>query len=85
MQSKRIKRAFFVPAILLIVPIIGELTVEGWNWSWHDYLFAYVIWTIFGLAYVQLTKNALTTKRKVAIGAAVFGLLAIIWVVLATG
>ena len=84
-QSKRIKRAFWVPAVLLIIPLIGEFTVEGWNWGWNGFLFAYVIWTAFGQLYVRLTKNTTNRIRKIAIGVAVFGILAIIWGILATG
>lgn len=85
MKNKRVIRAFVIPAILLIVPILGSLTVEGWNWGWNDYLFAYVIWTVFGQTYVFLTKNTSDKNKKIAIGFSVFSVLAIIWVVLATG
>ncbi len=84
-QNKRIKRAFWVPAVLLIIPLIGEFTIEGWNWGWHGFLFAYVIWTVFGLIYVRLTKNSPDRNHKIAIGFAVFAVLAIIWGILATG
>jgi hypothetical protein len=84
-KDKRVRRAFFFPLLLLIVPLVGNLTVTGWNWQWHDFAFAYVIWTVFGLLYVRLTKNTLSTKHKVAIGFVVFGILAVIWGILATG
>ena len=84
-QNKRIKRAFIVPAILLIIPFVASFVVEGWNWSWNDFLFAYVIWTIFGQLYVRLTKNTVDRNKKIAIGIAVFAVLALIWGILATG
>lgn len=74
-----------MPAVLLIIPLIGEFTIEGWNWGWNGFLFAYVIWTVFGQAYVWLTKNNPSRSRKLLVGVAVFGILAIIWGILATG
>lgn len=35
-----------VPSALLLVPITGQLTVEGWNWKWNDFV---VAWVIFGI------------------------------------
>lgn len=34
-----------VPLALLLLPITGQLTVDGWNWSWHDFVFAWVVFT----------------------------------------
>lgn len=84
-QNKRIKRAIIIPFILLIIPFVASQFIEGWNWHWNEYLFAYGIWTVFALIYVRLTKNTVDSNRRILIGVAVFLVLAFIWVVLATG
>ncbi len=35
-----------VPSLLLLLPLAGSLTVEGWNWIWHDFLMAWVVFAI---------------------------------------
>jgi hypothetical protein len=35
-----------LPLALLLIPITGQLTVEGWHWTWHDFLFAWVVFTV---------------------------------------
>jgi hypothetical protein len=35
-----------VPLALLLLPFTGQLTVEGWNWTWHDFLFAWVVFSV---------------------------------------
>ncbi len=34
-----------VPLGLLLIPLAGSLTVEGWNWKWHDFLMAWAVFT----------------------------------------
>lgn len=34
-----------VPLALLLIPITGQLTVEGWHWKWHGFVFAWAVFT----------------------------------------
>ncbi len=40
-----------VPLALLLIPLVGNLTVQGWNWHWNDFLFAYVVFALTAFAY----------------------------------
>lgn len=35
-----------VPLALLLIPLTGQLTVEGWNWPWHGFVFAWVVFSV---------------------------------------
>jgi hypothetical protein len=70
-------------AVALIIPLLGNQFIEGWNWSWNDFVFAWVFWVIMATTILFLTRRA--TKYKVVIGTIVFLFFAAIWVMLATG
>lgn len=40
-----------VPPALLLIPITGQLTVEGWHWTWHDFVFAWAVFSLTTLFY----------------------------------
>lgn len=43
MNQQDLRLIALVPTGLLLIPFVGNLTVAGWNWTWHDFLFAWVI------------------------------------------
>lgn len=69
--------------IALIIPVMGNRFVEGWNWSWHDFIFAWIFWVIMAVTILFTTR--LFTKYKVALGLIVFLIFAAVWILLATG
>lgn len=46
MKTKDFLIVALVPLALLLIPITGQLTVEGWHWTWHDFLFAWVVFSV---------------------------------------
>lgn len=73
-----------VPLALLLIPLVGNLTVKGWNWHWNDFLFAYVIFALTAFAY-RLLATRRWSNLSYKLGAAL-GVLAgflIFWVTLA--
>jgi hypothetical protein len=46
MKTKDYLIIALVPLALLLIPFTGQLTVEGWNWTWHDFLFAWVVFSV---------------------------------------
>ena len=70
-------------AVALIIPLLGNEFVEGWNWSWNDFVFAWVFWVIMATSILFLTRQF--NKHRVIIGIVVFLIFASIWVMLATG
>lgn len=82
-MKKSILKIMGWAGVALIIPLLGNLFVEGWNWSWHDFLFAWVFWVIMATTIFFVTRQF--SKNKVVIGAIVFLAFAAIWVMLATG
>lgn len=46
MKTKDFLIVALLPLALLLIPFVGNLTVEGWNWSWSDFVFAWVVFSI---------------------------------------
>jgi hypothetical protein len=46
MKNKDYLIVALLPLALLLIPITGQLTVEGWRWTWTDFLFAWVVFTV---------------------------------------
>lgn len=73
-----------VPAALLLLPFIGSLTVEGWNWTWSDFLFAWIIFTTTTAFFRFLVRqSAGSLAYQVGAALAVLTGFLIIWVTLA--
>jgi hypothetical protein len=85
MKRKDIIRIVLISLGLLIIPLIGQLTVDGWSWGWNDFLFAWVFFTIVGITYKFFTRNTTTRNHKLAVGAGVAIFFGFIWGMLATG
>lgn len=69
--------------VALIIPLLGNRFVEGWNWNWHDFVFAWVFWVIMATCILFVTRRV--PKHRVIIGTLVFIFFAAVWVMLATG
>lgn len=85
--QKRLQNWAKIVLALLLIPLIGEFTVEGWNWGVEGFIFAFIMWFGTACVYEFLTRNMQDKKyraSRIAIGAAVFLLLAFIWGMLAT-
>lgn len=46
MKKKDYLIVALLPLALLLVPLTGQLTVDGWRWTWTDFLFAWVVFTV---------------------------------------
>jgi hypothetical protein len=73
-----------VPLALLLIPLTGQLTVEGWRWSWHDFLFAWVVFTFTTWFFRFLvTRPGANFAFKAGVALAVLAGFLITWVTLA--
>lgn len=82
-MQKSILKIMGWAAVALLVPLLGNKFINGWNWSWNDFLFAYVFWVVMATSILYATKQ--TPKYKMVIGIVVFLAFASVWVMLATG
>lgn len=85
MKKKTITKTMLWAAVALIVPLCGQLFVDGWNWQWHEFLFAWVFFVVLGLTSSFVTSRFASRSWKIITGVAVFLAFAAVWVLLATG
>lgn len=71
-------------ALALLIPLVGNIFVDGWNWSWNDFLFAFIFFVIMGTT-IKWAMSKVSNSYKTMIGVAVFLTFAAFWVMLATG
>jgi drug/metabolite transporter (DMT)-like permease len=62
---KIIVRPVLVTTGILLIPLLGNIYVDGWNWPWTAFAFFGVILLVAGLAYELAGRHA---KAGVAIG-----------------
>lgn len=46
MKRKDFLLIALVPPALLLLPLTGQFTVEGWNWTWTDFVMAWLVFTV---------------------------------------
>ncbi len=68
-----------------MIPLLGNQFVDGWNWRWNEFLFAWVFFVVMAMTIKFAMRKASGTRYRVAVGVAVFLVFAAIWVILATG
>lgn len=73
-----------VPSCLLLLPLVGNLTVEGWNWKWNDFLAAWVVFTLTTAFFrFLLTRQLGNLAYKLGAACAVLTGFVILWVTMA--
>ena len=71
--------------VALVVPLCGQLFVDGWNWGWGEFLFAWVFFNLLGFATTFVMHLIPHRKARLVAGAGVVLVFAYIWARLATG
>lgn len=70
-----------LPLALLLIPLAGQLTVNGWHWTWTDFLFAWVVFSITTLLYRFLvTRPAANSAYKAGAALAVVAGFLVFWI-----
>jgi hypothetical protein len=75
-----IKRPLIVTLLLLIIPILGNMYIDGWNWSIFDFIFAFVVFMGTGITFGYVSRKSNGIVYKLAVAVAVFTSLALIWI-----
>ncbi len=85
MQRKNYLRPAIIAIAVLVMPFIGNLTVEGWNWTAFDFVVMFILLYSSGLVYELLASKVTTTTHRIGIAIVVIlGTLAV-WAELAVG
>lgn len=85
MKREQIIKILTWSTVALIVPILGRLFVNGWNWGVGDFIFAWVFFNLLGFTYTFVTYKIVHRELKIAAGVLVVGIFTFIWIMLATG
>jgi hypothetical protein len=84
MQHK-VFRIALVTGCILIVPMLGNLFVEGWNWGVFDFVFAGALLFGTGLAFEFVARQGGTRAYRVAVGIACVTGFALVFINAAVG
>lgn len=84
-QKQKTLAIFAVPALLLAAAFLGNLFVEGWNWSGFDFLVAAIL--LFGTAGLISLVRAVVKNRnyRIIISLVIVAILVLVWMELAVG
>lgn len=85
MQKQNIANIIFWATIALLIPFFGNMFVNGWNWGFGDFVFAWIFFVVFGLTYTFLTSKITQRVYKIVVGVVVVFCFALVWVMFATG
>jgi len=83
MPHKPLTQILTIVGLILLIPLFGNIFVDGWNWDLFDFIVMGSLFFIIGLA-IDLAVRKITNpfRRTIAIGAIIFALI-LIWVELA--
>lgn len=84
-QNKNILWIALATALILLLPWTAMQFVDGVHWSVFDFVFAGTLLFGAGLTFDLIARRAKTPVYRVAVGAAVFTALLLVWVNLAVG
>lgn len=84
-QKQKTLAIFAVPVLLLVIASLGNLFVEGWNWSLSDFSVAGFL--LFGTAgLISLVRTVIKNKSfKFLIIFTIIAILVLVWMELAVG
>lgn len=84
-QKQTTLAIFAVPALLLAAAFLGNLFVEGWNWSGFDFLVAAIL--LFGtVALISLVRAVVKNRNyRIIISLLIVAILVLVWMELAVG
>ena len=81
-----IVRVALVTGAVLLIPLLGNLYVDGWNWHWYSFVAAGILLFGAGLTFEWVANKKKGNKEyRFAVGLAVAAALVLTWVNLAVG
>jgi hypothetical protein len=88
--TKRLVVWAVVVALILLIPLVltiwdGGVEGVGWNWSFFDFVFAFVLLFGAGLAYELVSRKMNNSAYRSAVGLAVITSVVLVWINAAVG
>ena len=85
MTRKSLFIVLLVPTLLLLVPLVANQTVDGFDWDPGSFIVAWVLMVAVGFVYKLVTSKTGNIAHRVATALALLGGFMIIWGNLAVG
>ncbi|RNA60559.1 hypothetical protein D1631_00725 [Chryseobacterium nematophagum] len=84
-QKQKTRYIFGVPVVLLVIAFFGNLFIEGWNWSFFDFIIATIL--LFGVALIihLVIKSKKAFMTKLIACTTILLIFLLIWIELAVG
>lgn len=73
------KRPAWITALILLIPVLGNQFVDGWNWDLGGFLVAGIFLFGTNLTYELATRRADTLAHRAAVGIALATALLLVW------
>jgi hypothetical protein len=84
MKTKDYLIVALAPLAVLLIPLVCNHTVDGWNWTWHDFALMWVILTVTTLLYrLLVTRQPGNLAFRLGSGLGVAGGFLLTWANLA--
>lgn len=83
MPTKNIIRVAIIVLVILLIPVLGNLFVDGWNWGPLDFVIIGLLLFFTGCAIDYAARNITDPIYRIIAIAAIVGVLLLIWVELA--
>ncbi len=83
MKSIKITKVGLIALLILIIPLLGNLFINGWNWNILDFIIAGIIIFIFGIFINFLYIKINNPKYRFLAIVLAIGLFLLIWAELA--
>ena len=73
------KRPAWITALILLIPVLGNHFVDGWNWNLGGFVVAGIFLFGTSLTYELVTRKADTIAHRAAVGIALAAALLLVW------
>ena len=72
-----------ITALIVLIPLLRDLFVNGWNWDLRGFLFVGAVGAVLfgtGVAFLVITRNLGTSAYRAAVGVALMAAFLLVWV-----
>lgn len=83
MKTSNTRKIFFIVCIILLLPLLGNVFIDGWNWGLLDFVFAGSLFFATGLAIDHVLRTVSRPLYRIVLSAGILFTLFLIWIELA--
>ncbi len=83
-QAMRLKYVASRVLLILLIPLFGNFFIEGWNWGFFDFVFAFVALFVTGLLIDYVLRKYKNFNVRIAVISLILLAFVTLWVEVAT-